>query len=144
MVKDYSQSIIYIIHHKDDLEKEISYIGSTTNLYHRTALHKHQCNTQTAKGYNTKKYQHIRENGGFENWVINEIEQYPCNNREEIEKREQYWVDFYESTLNKRKPYTRDSREQKNERYRIWRLNHPDYHKNYMRTYRFNKNNQIV
>ena len=135
---DYSKTIIYVLHHKEDLVKENIYIGNSTNLDNRKAVHKHNCNIPTSKGYNTKKYQYIRDNGGFDNWDILEVEKYPCTCLEEAEEREQYWVNFYKSSLNKNRPYTR------NPYYMNWVLNHPDYHKNYHKCKYVSKKNKPI
>ena len=97
---DYSQTCIYKLVHKDDVNNENVYIGSTTNFRHRKSEHKSSCNTETNKDYNNNKYKHIRENGGWDDWIMVEIEKYPCDDKREAEVRERYWVEFYKSNLN--------------------------------------------
>ena len=102
---DYSKSLIYKLCCKDPLIEDI-YIGSTTNMKVRKAQHKSDCNNKkNIKAYNLNKYQFIRENGGFENWDMIMIEEYSCNSKKELEKKERYWVDELKSSLNSNRPY---------------------------------------
>jgi len=96
---DYSKTIIYKIVCKDPAITSF-YIGSTTNFTKRKHCHKHRCNNENEKKYNLVIYQTIKNNGGFENWSMILIEEYPCNNKRESEKREQYWKDKLKPDLN--------------------------------------------
>tara|TARA_R100000951_G_scaffold94688_1_gene83492 strand:+ start:14 stop:550 length:537 start_codon:yes stop_codon:yes gene_type:complete len=107
---DYSQTCIYKLVHKDDIDNENIYIGSTTNFRHRKNTHKSSCNCESSKEYNNAKYQFIRENGGWDNWIMVEVEKYPCNDKREAEARERYWVEYYKSNLNRCIP-TRTSKQ---------------------------------
>ena len=85
---DYSKTVIYIIKCKDNNITE-EYIGSTTNFKIRKANHKNACNNEKDKCYNLKVYKYIRENGGWNNWSMIELEKYSCNDKREAEKREE-------------------------------------------------------
>ena len=85
---DYSKGLIYMLRHKDDINEENIYIGSTTNFIQRKKSHKSHCNNPNDSCYNQKKYLYIRENDGWENWVMEWIEDYPCKSKRELEKRE--------------------------------------------------------
>jgi len=85
---DYSKGLIYMLRHKDDINEENIYIGSTTNFIQRKKSHKSHCNNPNDDCYNQKKYQYIRANGGWENWVMEWIEDYPCKSKRELGKRE--------------------------------------------------------
>ena len=65
-VIDYSNTIMYKLV-PNDVNLDLIYIGSTTNFRARKAVHKNICNNENDKDYNKKKYQYIRNNGGFEN-----------------------------------------------------------------------------
>jgi len=106
---DYSQTCIYKLVHKDDVNNENVYIGSTTNFRHRKRQHKSCCNIENNKGYHMQKYQFIRENGGWDEWVMIEIEKYPCNDKREAETRERYWIEHYKSNLNRCIPTRTDA-----------------------------------
>ena len=90
---DYSKTCIYKLVHKDDVDNENIYIGSTTDFRNRKHRHKYNCNSVKHKESEVKKYQYIRDNGGWDNWVMVEIEKYPCNDKREAETRERYWIE---------------------------------------------------
>ena len=100
---NYANSIIYKLCCKDTSIIDI-YIGSTTNKTKRKQHHKHYCNNETREDYNRHVYQFIRVNGGFENFDMIVIENYPCKNKTELETRERYWLEQLKATLNKRIP----------------------------------------
>jgi len=85
---DYSKTIIYRFCCKDqNIQHE--YIGHTTSWSKRKDLHKRR-----VKGtYGGTLYQTIRENGGWDNWDMIEVEKYACNDNNEARAREQYWID---------------------------------------------------
>lgn len=101
---DYSKSIIYKIVCKD-LNIKFLYIGSTTNLKNRINKHKSDCNNVNNKKYNQKKYIKMRKNGGFGNFDIIKIEDYPCNNKREVEKREEEIRIELKANMNARRCY---------------------------------------
>ena len=100
---DYSKSFIYKLCCKNPTIEEI-YIGSTTNKKTRKGTHKSDCKNINKKSYNNYKYQFIRDNGGFENWDMIMIEEYSCNSKNELEKRERYWCDELKPILNSIRP----------------------------------------
>ena len=85
---NYQNTIIYQLKCNDDNISQI-YVGHTTNFLKRRQLHKQTCNNNIYKGYNTKKYITIRENGGWNNWKMLEICKFPCNDKREAEKKEE-------------------------------------------------------
>ena len=100
--KDYNQGKIYKI--ISDLTDEI-YIGSTKRFYlsDRLAKHKWEYNSWLR---NRKKYVSVFEIIKLENFKIVLIENYPCNSRDELNKRKQYHIDKYNSNLaNKHNRY---------------------------------------
>lgn len=106
--KDYSKTVMYGIKCKDDTH-EPKYIGSSRDFNKRRNKHKYDCNNPNSKRYTSKLYQHIRENGGWDNWTIYQIETYPCTSKEECEARERYWFDTLKPTLNKNRPRLNDT-----------------------------------
>ena len=92
------------------------YIGHITNFIKRKNQHKSDCNNPNSKSYNHYVYQFIRDNRGWENWDMVEIEKYNCNDRLEACKRERYWVEELKATLNKNLP-SRTSKEYSKEYY---------------------------
>jgi len=111
---NYKNSIIYKICCKDPTIKEI-YVGSTTNFKRRKNEHKASCNNP--KKNNSNVYKFINLNGGFNNWDMVLIEKFECNEKLELLKRERYYLELLEATLNRdvpsrsKKEYTKDYKE---------------------------------
>ena len=118
---DYSKGLIYKLCCKNPEIKEI-YVGSTTNLIKRKYYHKYDCNNVNSKAYNHYKYQFIRDNGGFKNWDMVLIENYACENKRQLEKRERYFIELLNTTLNSYTPFLteEEKKEQKKEYDKEW------------------------
>ena len=116
--KDYSQGKIYKI--ISDLTDMI-YIGSTKRFYLNDRLSKHNWEyREWLKG--RKKYVSSFEIIKLENFKIVLIENFPCNSKDELVQREQYYIDKYKSNLvNKNNSYM--SIEDKKEYKRLNQLN---------------------
>ena len=102
-VIDYSKSIIYKIV-CNDLNITDVYVGNTTDFKRRKASHKNACINKNNIGYNLKIYQIIRNNGGWFNWSMIEIEKCNCNDSNEAKARERHYYEFLNSTLNTQYP----------------------------------------
>jgi len=96
---NYQNTIIYKLVCNDPTIIDI-YVGHTTDVIRRKWQHKTACNNENTRKYNYYVYQFIRNNGGFENWSIVQIELYPCNNTHEATARERYWLEQLSATLN--------------------------------------------
>ena len=105
---DHSNTIIYKLVKNDDYDNVNIYIGSTTDFIRRKNKHKSCCNCVTNKAYNDKKYQYIRDNGGWDCFNMIEVEKYNCNDGNEAKAREEYWRCHFNSKLNSRKAYRTD------------------------------------
>ena len=103
---DYSTTIIYKLVKNDDYDNANVYVGSTTDFVKRKYSHKNCCNNEKQKDHNEKKYQYIRENGGWDCFYMIEVEKFPCNDKREAEAREEYWRCHFNAQLNTRKAYT--------------------------------------
>jgi len=114
---DYSRTCMYKICCKDPSIKD-EYYGHTTDKTKRKQNHKTRCNNPDVKQYNFYVYQFIRENGGWDNWSMIIVEEYPCENRNQAELRERYWIEKQQSTLNQviptrtRQEYYEENREE--------------------------------
>jgi predicted GIY-YIG superfamily endonuclease len=96
---DYSNCCIYKIEH---IENEILiYVGHTTNFKQRKAEHKNTCNNENHTRFNLKLYIMIRENSGWEMFVMIEVEKYQCNDKREAEKRENELMKELKASMNK-------------------------------------------
>ncbi len=76
------------------------YIGSTCKALHQRLYTHKQDAKRCPNQYN---YRHLN-NIGWENINIILIEKYPCNDKDELLKRERYWVDELKPQLNKQLP----------------------------------------
>jgi hypothetical protein len=97
---NYSNSIIYKLCCNDTDVKEI-YIGSTTSFRARKSGHKTSCCNPNDKGHSYSLYKFIRENGGWENWCMIQIEQYNAQDKRELLSKERYWIEQLKPALNK-------------------------------------------
>ena len=85
---DYSKSVIYVLQ-CNDIEIKEEYVGSTKDFRKRKWSHKNACNNENNHNYNQSNYVFIREHGGWENWKMIQLEEFPCENKRELEKREE-------------------------------------------------------
>lgn len=83
---DYKSNVIYTIK-PNDLTLDFCYVGHTKDFLTRLQSHKRRSLTQ-----HTLVYRTIRENGGWDAWTMSVLEQYPCANIEEAQRRELYWI----------------------------------------------------
>jgi hypothetical protein len=98
---DYSNTIIYKIYCKDKNINDV-YVGHTTNFQARKYQHKLACKNSNCC---LKIYKIIRENGGWNNWDMEEIARYNCYNLEEAKIKEQKHYEELNATLNSCPPY---------------------------------------
>ena len=96
---DYSKTIIYKIV-CNDLNICDVYVGSTTDFIRRKRQHKYNCNNEKSNSYNCKVYQTIRQNGGWDNFSMVEIEKYNCNDSNEAHARERHYFELLNAKLN--------------------------------------------
>jgi hypothetical protein len=101
---DYSNTIIYKIFCKDPSIANV-YIGHTTNFSKRKYQHKISCSREKNPQYNLLIYKVIRDNGGWDNWDMIELEKYSCKDSTEARIKEQEYYELFKSTLNSAKPY---------------------------------------
>jgi hypothetical protein len=88
----------------NDIEITECYVGSTCDFVKRKCCHKSNCNNEKSKAYNHNVYQFIREHGGWDNWVMVQIEIHKFDIRRELGARERHWVETLQATLNKYVP----------------------------------------
>jgi predicted GIY-YIG superfamily endonuclease len=89
---------------------QIIYIGSTNNLYQRTATHKQRFHN----GYTSYLYQYMRINGSFADYKFAVVEE--TNN---LLERERYWIQHYNPICNYQTPLRtiEEKREQQKKSY---------------------------
>jgi len=148
--KDYSRTVIYKLVNKEDYDNANIYIGSTANFTQRKYCHKTCCNNEKDKEYNSKKYQFIRENGGWNEWNMIEVEKYPCTDNREAEAREEHWRIHFNAVLNTKKCFlTVDEKKEYTTQYRLnnidksrqYYLDNRDKLIEYQRNYNLNNKN---
>jgi hypothetical protein len=132
---DYSETIIYKIACKNLSIIDI-YVGHTTSFKDRKKSHKQSC-----KNNKSKLYRMIRENGGWENWEMIEIEKYSCNDVNEAKKRERYWYEKLNAKLNTIIPILElnEILEKRQISHSIYRQEHLEELKEYMKNYHIQK-----
>ena len=147
---DYSKSCIYMLHYKDDTELENIYIGSTTNFKMRKSIHKSCCCNPNNKKYNDKKYQYIRTNGGWNEWIMIWLEDYPCNSKRELQLREDQIMLQYENRINEqrasrnRKQWYEENKERLIEKAKEYYEDNKDKIAEYKKEYYENNKQQIA
>ena len=134
---NYNESRIYKIWCNLEGINEI-YIGSSARFIERCKLHESDCNNINSPRYGYKLYQYIRNNGGFENFKIHVIEEFPCENRTSLNIREEYWKKELQPTLNTNKAHITDAekkaqlnqyRTDNKEYFDHYRINNKEYFK---------------
>jgi hypothetical protein len=124
---DYSNCCIYKIEHIEN--ESLIYVGHTTNFKQRKAEHKNTCNNENNKSFNLKLYTMIRLNGGWEMFVMIEVEKYPCNDKREAEKRENEVMKESKASMNMIKSYI--TAEEKLEQHRQYNKDNKEKIKQY-------------
>jgi hypothetical protein len=74
----------------------------TTNFKNRKNIHKHDCNDIKKK--HIKLYSFINSNGGWDNWDMEVIDRFSCNDKVEANKKEVEWIHKINPSLNKNTP----------------------------------------
>jgi len=140
---NYSNTIIYKLVCKDLLVTDV-YVGHTTNFIERKRCHKVSCNNENNKQYNYKVYQTIRQNGGWYNWDMIQVEEYCCNNNNEATARERYWYETLNANMNVKVP-NRTQQEYEKYYYITNKETIKEYHKDWYETNKeeINKNNKL-
>lgn len=124
---NYSDAKIYkLVNNVDDK----IYIGSTCGTL-RLRKSKHKA---ASKVMNYTVYQHLNEIG-WNNVEIILIETFECNNKDELHKRERYWIDELKPELNKQIPAS-TIKEQHQRKNKKWKDNNKEYISTYNEEYR--------
>ena len=81
-------------------ELNYNYVGQTTNFINRKLQHKQQVENENYNKSHYKLYKTIRQNGGWNEWEMIEIEKLNGKTRLESRMREQELIEEYKSNLN--------------------------------------------
>ena len=117
---NYKNTIIYKLCCRDLNIIDI-YVGHTTKFNRRKCQHKYSCNNEKSKNYNNFVYQFIRMNGGWGNWAMVKLCDYPCENITQACIQERRAIYRLNATLNSVSPYQSvdEKIENKKEHYHI-------------------------
>ena len=97
---DYSNTIIYKIYCKDENVKDF-YVGATCNFIRRKNRHKSNCiNKNGLMENNMPLYCFMRLNGGWDNWIMEKIQQVNCRDKRHRNRVEAKYIKELEATLN--------------------------------------------
>ena len=144
----YQNTIIYKIVCNDLNVKDV-YVGHTTDFRKRKNQHKSNCIKEDNHRHNLKIYKTIRENGGWDNWSVIEIEKFPCNDSNEASARERYWFELLQANLNmfypqrKKEEYIENNKEHLREMQKIYRCTNKDKIKELQKIYRENNKDNV-
>jgi len=92
---------IYYISCKDINIKD-NYIGKTINFENRKYAHE-----TSSKNSELKIYKKIRDHGGWENWNMEILNTFYCKNEYDARQIEQKYIDYFKTTLNSVKAYSK-------------------------------------
>jgi len=81
------------------------YIGSSSDMKERKRFHKYDCKNPNLRKYNSKVYQYIRENKGFDKWKFEILETALFENKTALRVREQHYINLLKPSLNSQKAY---------------------------------------
>jgi len=125
---NYNKTIIYKLVCNDLNIKDI-YVGHTTDFTRRKREHHSICCNENNKNYNLNVYQIIRNNGGWNNWMMLEIEKFECNDANEARTRERYYIELLNANMNIKNPII--SNNESKEYQKEWREQNKEYDKKY-------------
>jgi hypothetical protein len=135
---DYKNSKIYTIRCRDD--PTLIYVGSTTQqLSQRWTDHKKNAQNPKIHDYTMKVYECMRNNN-FDSFYIELYEDYPCDNKEQLTKREGQIIREL-GTLNKQiagrtlQEYKEDNKDNKNKYMREYHYKHQEKRSEYHKLY---------
>lgn len=103
---NFTNSVIYKIHSTNPDTAPKVYIGSTTHFRRRKCAHKTSCINESDRCYNYPVYRYIRDHGGWNEWFVTQVKEYPCNSKRELEAEERrVMLEIgFEHCLNKIQP----------------------------------------
>ena len=134
---NYENAVIYKLV-CNDVNIKNCYVGSTTNFAKRKQAHKGACNNINNNAHNINVYQFIRDNEGWSNWDMVLIEKFKCEDKLELLKKERYYIELLNASLNSKLP----SRT-KNEYAKTFYKEHNEQKREYHATYRENNRDKI-
>jgi len=132
-----------------DNSVELCYVGSTADFNKRRSTHKSNCNNENNSLYNSKIYNTIRDNGGWDNFKMVQLgtrEQLTTRQAEQIE--EEYRIEL-KANMNMRRCYRTEEQNQdyykeyNKKYYQKWSEENKDKIKEYDKKYREENKDKI-
>lgn len=105
------------------------YIGHTNNFNKRKIKHRSLCNNPNGKYYNYNIYKIMRDNGGFDNFEMLEIENRFCIDNLECRQIEQTHIINLNANMNTYNAFM--TKEEKIQYYKEYRQNNAEKNKKY-------------
>lgn len=130
-------------------EIKSTYVGQTSNFMERKRHHKYNCNNELHRDHNYKIYKTIRENGGWDNWKMIEIDRQICLDKSHACKIEQKYIEELQANMNliyasrSDEQYRLDNKEQINKNSKLYRLNNKEKRSETIKTYYLNNKEKI-
>ena len=128
---------IYKIYSKDN---KYIYIGSTKDLQDRMTKHRQNSNNTNSRKYNYKIYKTIRENGGWNEFIVEKIEDI-YTNKKCVFIRETELMKQFNSNMNSCNAYT--SKEEVKKQKQEYRLKNKEKLKEKEKEYKIKNKEQI-
>ena len=101
---NYNNALIYCITLNDS--EDYLYIGSTTDFKSRLYVHKHRSMNKSSEYYDDLLYEKIRDYGGWSQWTMHILEEYPTKSKVELQKHERFLIENMGANLNSSLPST--------------------------------------
>jgi hypothetical protein len=102
---NYQNCVIYKLVSFDTTLTEC-YVGHTTNFTQRKRNHKNAYFNENHPNHSFPVYGFMKEHGGWENFVMLQMEEFPCETKREAELREEFWRKELNATLNGQQSFT--------------------------------------
>ena len=133
---NYQNCVIYKLVSFDTTLTEC-YVGHTTNFTQRKKNHKNSYFNENHPNHFFPVYEFMREHGGWENFIMLQMEEFPCETKREAEIREEYWRKELNATLNGHQCFTTTEEKKIKNRKRVAKFNkkNPTYMKEYNKEY---------
>ena len=123
---------IYKLIHNDAINDDMIYIGSTIDIKMRMYKHKDVCKNPNIKEHNSKVYKYIRENGGWNNWKYEIIDEVEVTLRDDIYEYENAYIRKYDAINKLNSRFARRTKKEylENNKEYIKRRNKEKYERN--------------
>ena len=95
---DYKKTFIYKITCKNESILDC-YVGHSTNFEYRKKQHQYNLTSEKCKAYKYRIYEFIRSNGYWNNFKMEIIEHYPCENKQQALLREKHFQKLLNAEL---------------------------------------------